>query len=70
LPGALVSTVNLAEVVSKLCERAMPAKDTRNAVETIRLASPEICETAPDPQGFHQGIVPAWLCLDYANFLR
>lgn len=33
LPGALLSTVNLAEVVSKLNERGMPADETRAAVE-------------------------------------
>jgi PIN domain nuclease of toxin-antitoxin system len=35
LPGALLSTVNLAEVVTKLCERGMPADDARAAVEAI-----------------------------------
>jgi ribonuclease VapC len=35
LPGALLSTVNLAEVISKLCERGMPAGEARRAVEMI-----------------------------------
>ena len=35
LPGALLSTVNLAEVISKLCERGMPAGEARAAVEAI-----------------------------------
>jgi PIN domain nuclease of toxin-antitoxin system len=35
LPGALLSAVNLAEVVSKLCERGMPAEQAALAVETI-----------------------------------
>ncbi len=35
LPGALLSTVNFAEVVSKLCERGMPSKEAREAIETI-----------------------------------
>lgn len=35
LPGALLSTVNLAEVVSKLGERGMPADQARAAIETI-----------------------------------
>ncbi|MGI8841783.1 MAG: type II toxin-antitoxin system VapC family toxin [Caulobacteraceae bacterium] len=32
-PGALFSTVNLAEIVSKLNERGMPADEARAAVE-------------------------------------
>jgi ribonuclease VapC len=35
LPGAFLSTVNFAEVVSKLCERGMPANEARAAIETI-----------------------------------
>jgi PIN domain nuclease of toxin-antitoxin system len=35
LPGALISTVNFAEVISKLCERGVPADEARLAVETI-----------------------------------
>jgi ribonuclease VapC len=35
LPGALLSTVNFAEVVTKLCERGMPADQARIAIETI-----------------------------------
>jgi PIN domain nuclease of toxin-antitoxin system len=35
LPGALLSTVNFAEIVSKLCERGMPADQARAAIETI-----------------------------------
>ena len=35
LPGALLSTVNFAEIVSKLCERGMPAYQARAAIETI-----------------------------------
>ncbi len=33
LPDACISAVNLAEVVSKLSERGMPAADARQAVE-------------------------------------
>jgi PIN domain nuclease of toxin-antitoxin system len=33
LPGALFSAVNLAEVMSKLCERGMPAGEARAAIE-------------------------------------
>jgi PIN domain nuclease of toxin-antitoxin system len=33
LPGALLSTVNFAEVVTKLCERGMPAGEARGAIE-------------------------------------
>lgn len=32
LPGALVSTVNLAEIVSKLVDRGMPGAEAREAV--------------------------------------
>jgi ribonuclease VapC len=35
LPGALLSTVNLAEIVTKLCERGMPVDDARSVVEAI-----------------------------------
>lgn len=35
LPGALLSTVNYAETVSKLCERGMPAAEARAAIEAI-----------------------------------
>ena len=35
LPGALLSTVNFAEVISILCERGMPADQAREAIETI-----------------------------------
>jgi ribonuclease VapC len=35
LPGALLGTVNLAEIISKLCERGMPAELARTAVETL-----------------------------------
>jgi ribonuclease VapC len=35
LPGALLSTVNFAEVISKFCERGMPADQAREAIETI-----------------------------------
>jgi PIN domain nuclease of toxin-antitoxin system len=35
LPGALLSTVNLAEIVSKLCERGMSAAQARYAVEAL-----------------------------------
>jgi ribonuclease VapC len=33
LPDALLSAVNLAEVMSKLCERGMPAGEARTAIE-------------------------------------
>jgi len=35
LPGALLSTVNLTEVISKLCERGMPVAEARRAVDAI-----------------------------------
>ena len=35
LPGALLSAVNFAEVISKLCERGMPVDQARIAIETI-----------------------------------
>lgn len=33
LPGALLSTVNLAEIITKLRERGMPVDEAREAVE-------------------------------------
>jgi PIN domain nuclease of toxin-antitoxin system len=33
LPGALLSTVNLAEIVTKLCERGLPAEQAQVAIE-------------------------------------
>ena len=35
LPGALLSAVNLAEVISKLCERGMPADEVLLAVAAL-----------------------------------
>ncbi len=35
LPGALISTINAAEVVSKLCERGMPVAEARIAIEIL-----------------------------------
>jgi PIN domain nuclease of toxin-antitoxin system len=35
LPGALLSAVNFAEVVTKLCERGMPADRARAAIEAL-----------------------------------
>ena len=35
LPGALLSAVNLAEVISKLCERGMPADEVLIAVAAL-----------------------------------
>lgn len=35
LPGALLSTVNLAEVISKLAERGMPITEAMQAIEAI-----------------------------------
>jgi ribonuclease VapC len=35
LPGALLSTVNFAEIITKLCERGMPQDLARTAIETI-----------------------------------
>lgn len=35
LPGALISTVNVAEIVTKLCERGMPQDQARLAIEAI-----------------------------------
>jgi len=37
LPDAVLSAVNFAEVISKLCERGMPAGDARMAVEALGL---------------------------------
>jgi len=35
LPGALLSVVNFAEVVTELCDRGMPATEARSIVETL-----------------------------------
>jgi PIN domain nuclease of toxin-antitoxin system len=35
LPGALVSSVNLAEVMTKLCERGLSASEGRELVESL-----------------------------------
>lgn len=35
LPGALLSAVNFAEIVTKLCERGMPQDQARFAIEAI-----------------------------------
>lgn len=35
LPGALLSTVNLAEVIAKLSERGMPADAARAAIDVL-----------------------------------
>jgi len=35
LPGALLSTVNLAEIVAKLCERGMPAEEATSLIYSI-----------------------------------
>lgn len=35
LPGALLSAVNLAEVISKLCERGMPSDQAELAIDSI-----------------------------------
>ncbi|OIQ94773.1 PIN domain protein [mine drainage metagenome] len=35
LPGALISAVNLAEVISKLCERGMPSDQAALAIDSI-----------------------------------
>lgn len=35
LPGACLSTVNFAEIVTKLCERGMPQDQARLAIEAI-----------------------------------
>ena len=35
LPGALLSTVNLAEIVAKLCERGMPAEEATSLIHAI-----------------------------------
>ncbi|MGD9882202.1 MAG: type II toxin-antitoxin system VapC family toxin [Reyranella sp.] len=35
LPGALLSTVNLAEIVAKLCERGMPAEEATSLIHSI-----------------------------------
>ena len=45
LPGALLSTVNLAEVVAKLCECGMPAPEARAAVEATGV---ELVDFGPD----------------------
>lgn len=35
LPGALLSTVNLAEIIGKLAERGMPAEEASRAVKML-----------------------------------
>ena len=35
LPGALLSTVNLGEIVAKLCERGMPAEEATTLIYSI-----------------------------------
>lgn len=35
LPGAFLSTVNFAEIITKLCERGMPQDQARLAIEAI-----------------------------------
>jgi PIN domain nuclease of toxin-antitoxin system len=35
LPGALLSAVNLAEIVAKLCERGMPAQEATSLIYSI-----------------------------------
>lgn len=37
LPNAVISTVNLAEVVTKLVDAGMPLDEARNAVDTLGL---------------------------------
>jgi PIN domain nuclease of toxin-antitoxin system len=37
LPNAVISTVNLAEVVTKLVDAGMPLEEARNAVDTLGL---------------------------------
>jgi PIN domain nuclease of toxin-antitoxin system len=37
LPGAAIGAVNLAEVVGKLAERGMPAREIRSALEGLAL---------------------------------
>ena len=37
LPGACLSSVNFAEVVSRLCERGMPAAEARLSIEALEL---------------------------------
>jgi ribonuclease VapC len=39
LPGALVSTVNLAETITKLCEHGMSAEDAEKAVSELHLTA-------------------------------
>lgn len=39
LPGALVSTVNLAETITKLCEHGMSAEDAEKAVSELHLSA-------------------------------
>jgi ribonuclease VapC len=41
LPDALLSSVNLAEVVGKLCERGMPLREAREAIEGLGAKSIE-----------------------------
>jgi PIN domain nuclease of toxin-antitoxin system len=45
LPGALLSTVNLAEVIAKLVERGMPAEEVHDLVRSVGV---EIVDFAAD----------------------
>jgi ribonuclease VapC len=35
LPGSFLSTVNFAEIATKLCERGVPVSEVRNAILTL-----------------------------------
>jgi ribonuclease VapC len=37
LPGAMISTVNLAEVVARLAERSLPEQEIRRVIDRLRL---------------------------------
>jgi len=51
LPGALLSTVNLAEIVAKLCERGMPAEEATTLIYSIGV---EVADFDAD-QATHSG---------------
>lgn len=51
LPGAVLGTVNLAEVVSKLRERGVPAADAQEAIRCLGVEIVPYTET----QAFHTG---------------
>lgn len=55
LPGAVISAVNLSEVVAKLCEAEMPEKAIRQALHPLGLA----VESFDEDQAYQAGILRA-----------